>query len=56
MAARIAGQASGGEVLISEAVRSAVDGAAAIDVCAPLEAELKGLQGTHRLFAVKIRD
>jgi adenylate cyclase len=56
MAARIAGQAGGGEVLISDAVREAVDGAAGIDVCAPYDAELKGLQGTHSLYAVKIPD
>ncbi|WP_428338454.1 hypothetical protein [Mycobacterium sp.] len=40
--------------LISEAVRDAVHGAAGIDVCAPYEAELKGLQGTHSLYSVKI--
>ncbi|MDT5023455.1 MAG: adenylate cyclase [Mycobacterium sp.] len=56
MAARIADQAGGGEILISEAVREAVDGAADIDLCAPREAELKGLQGTHSLYAVKIPD
>ena len=33
MAARIAGQAGGGEVLVSDAVRDAVDGAADIDLC-----------------------
>jgi adenylate cyclase len=37
-------------------VREAVDGAAGIDLCAPCEAELKGLQGTHSLYAVKIPD
>jgi adenylate cyclase len=56
MAARIAGQAGGGEVLISDAVRDAVDGAAGIDLCPPCEVELKGLQGTHSLYAVKIPD
>ena len=54
MAARIAGEADGGEILVSEAVREAVDGAAGIDLCAPYEAELKGLQGMHQLYAVKI--
>ena len=54
MAARIAGQAAGGEILVSEAVRESLDGAAGIDLCAPREAELKGLQGTHQLYAVTI--
>lgn len=56
MAARIAGQAGGGEILVSDAVREAVDGAAGIDLYAPRDAELKGLQGIHRLYAVKIPD
>jgi adenylate cyclase len=56
MAARIAGQAGGGEILVSDAVRAVVDGAAGIDLCAPREAELKGLQGIHQLYAVKIPD
>lgn len=54
MAARIAGQAGGGEILVSDAIRDAVDGAPAIALCAPREAELKGLQGTHQLYAVKV--
>ena len=54
MAARIAGQAGGGEILVSDAVRESVEGAAGIALCAPREAELKGLQGTHRLYVVKI--
>jgi adenylate cyclase len=56
MAARIADQAGGGEILVSDAVREAVDSVAGIDLCAPREAELKGLQGTHQLYAVKIPD
>jgi adenylate cyclase len=56
MAARIAGQAGGGEILVSDAVREVVDGAAGIELCAPREAELKGLQGIHQLYAVKILD
>jgi adenylate cyclase len=54
MAARIAGEADGGEILVSDAMRQAVDGAPEIDLCAPQEAELKGLQGIHQLYAVKI--
>lgn len=56
MAARIAGEAEGGEILISEAVRDAVDGAAGIEFGAPRAAELKGLQGTHSVYAVTIPD
>src|ERR1700722_17191804 len=54
MAARVAGQAGGGEILVSEAVREALDGASGITLCASREAELKGLQGTHQLYAVKV--
>lgn len=39
---------------VSEAVREAVDGLPGINLCAPREAELKGLQGTHQLYAVKV--
>jgi len=54
MAARIAGQAGGGEILVSEAVREALGSVTGIDLCAPREAELKGLLGTHQLYAVKL--
>ncbi|MDT5308798.1 MAG: hypothetical protein QOE48_4483, partial [Mycobacterium sp.] len=54
MAARIAGQAGGGEILVSEAVHEAIDGVPNIDLSEPREAELKGLQGTHQLYAVKV--
>lgn len=54
MAARIAGEAGGGEILVSEAVRDAVDDVPGINLCAPREAELKGLQGAHRLYAVEV--
>ncbi|MGA7050771.1 MAG: adenylate/guanylate cyclase domain-containing protein [Mycobacterium sp.] len=54
MAARIAGQANGGEILVSESVRDAIKGLPDIELCAPVEAELKGLQGSHNLYAVKV--
>jgi adenylate cyclase len=54
MAARVAGQADGGEVLVSESVREAVDGRSDIELCEPREAELKGLQGSHYLYPVKL--
>jgi class 3 adenylate cyclase len=54
MAARIAGQACGGEILVSEAVREAVEGVPNIELSEPRAAELKGLQGIHQLYAVKV--
>jgi adenylate cyclase len=54
MAARIADQAAGGEILVSEAVGQAIDGVPNIDLSGPRAAELKGLQGTHQLYAVKV--
>ncbi|MFD0360228.1 adenylate/guanylate cyclase domain-containing protein [Nocardia sp. GCM10030253] len=53
MAARVAGQADGGEVLISAAVRDAVDGDPDIVVDQGREAELKGFRGTHHLYSVE---
>ncbi|PXX71186.1 class 3 adenylate cyclase [Nocardia tenerifensis] len=53
MAARVAGQANGGEVLVSEAVREAIADEPDIAVVAEREAELKGLHGTHRLYTVR---
>jgi len=55
MAARVAAQAAGGEVLVSAAVCdavSAVDPDIGFD--AGREAELKGLAGSHRLYAVEV--
>src|SRR6201985_1670097 len=54
MPARIADQAGGGEILVSEAVRDVVDGAPSIDLSEPRAAELKGLQGTHQLYAIEV--
>src|SRR5246127_1125858 len=52
MAARIAGQAGGGEILVSETVRDAISGCDDISVDAGREVELKGFAGTHRLYAI----
>ena len=54
MAARITGQAGGGEILVSESVRAAVDGLPDIDFGTPLDVELKGFQGTHCLYPVSM--
>ncbi|MGH3541096.1 MAG: adenylate/guanylate cyclase domain-containing protein [Mycobacterium sp.] len=52
MAARVAGQAGGGEILVSEAVRDAVSDCDDISFDTGRDAELKGFAGTHRLYAV----
>jgi adenylate cyclase len=54
MAARVAGQADGGEILVSEAVCDAIDGMPGIELCAPREVELKGFQGSHNVYAVQV--
>lgn len=52
MAARVAGQADGGEILVSEAVRDAVSSCDDIVVANGRDAELKGFTGSHTLYAV----
>lgn len=52
MAARVADQANGGEILVSEPVREAVVNEPDIAVVAEREVELKGLHGTHVLYTV----
>ena len=54
LAARITGQAEGGEILVSESVREAVDGVTDIDFGTPREAELKGFQGSYSLYPVNL--
>lgn len=54
MAARVAGQASGGETLVSDAIRQAISGAIDIVLGAPREVELKGLRGSHQLYPVVV--
>jgi class 3 adenylate cyclase len=50
MAARVAAAAQGGEVLVSESVRDAVGSDITFDD--GRDVELKGFNGTHRLYAV----
>jgi class 3 adenylate cyclase/ketosteroid isomerase-like protein len=52
-AARVASQALGGEVLVSNLVRELVAGSG-VDFSESREVELKGLDGSHRLFAVDL--
>ena len=39
---------------ISESVRDAIDGLPDIELCEPCEVELKGFQGWHSLYPVKV--
>lgn len=54
MAARVAGKASGGEILVSDSVRDAIEGLPDIELCTPREVELKGLLGSHNVYSVKL--
>ncbi|QLL06425.1 adenylate/guanylate cyclase domain-containing protein [Mycobacterium vicinigordonae] len=53
MAARVAAQAVGGEILVSEPVRDAVSGCDDIAFDEGREVELKGFSGSYRLYAVE---
>jgi len=53
MAARVAGEADGGEILVSEPVRDAVGDQGDITFDAGREVELKGFAGSHQLYAVE---
>lgn len=54
MAARVAAQADGGEVLVSSAVHDALTDQDGIAFDDGRDAELKGFSGTHRLYAVRL--
>jgi adenylate cyclase len=54
MAARVAGHADGGEILVSEPVREAVDGLPDIRLGLPREVELKGFRGSHAVYPVEL--
>ena len=54
MAARVAGQADGGEILVSEPVREAVEGQSDIRLGPPREVELKGFRGSHAVYPVEL--
>ncbi|MGD1170420.1 adenylate/guanylate cyclase domain-containing protein [Mycobacterium seoulense] len=53
MAARVAAQAAGGEILVSQPVRDALSGCDDIHFDKGREVELKGFSGTYSLFAVE---
>ena len=54
LAARVAAQAEGGEILVSDSVRDACEGADCDGVTFDegRDAELKGFKGSYRLYAV----
>lgn len=52
MAARVAGQADGGEILVSESVRDAMGDQDEVTFSAGRDVELKGFTGTSRLYSV----
>ena len=52
MAARVAAEAGGGEILVSDAVRDALKDCEDISFDDGRDAELKGFAGKHRLYAV----
>ena len=52
MAARVAAQADGGQILVSEAVRDSIGGQDDIAFDDGRDVELKGFTGKHRLYAV----
>jgi class 3 adenylate cyclase/ketosteroid isomerase-like protein len=53
-AARVAGHALGGEILVSSVVRDLVAGGSDVTFLEGREVELKGIEGLHRLFAVDL--
>jgi class 3 adenylate cyclase len=53
MAARVAAEATGGEILVSEPVRDAVCDCDGIRFDEGRDVALKGFSGTYRLFAVE---
>ncbi len=53
LAARIAAQATGGEILVSGLLKALVDSAGDITFADKREVELKGLTGTHEIYGVR---
>ena len=52
LAARIAAEAAGGEILVSSLVKQLTDSAGDVPFKGEREVVLKGLSGTHGVFAV----
>jgi eukaryotic-like serine/threonine-protein kinase len=56
LAARIAAEARGGEILVSPLVRAITERSGEFSFSDPTDVELKGLSGMHRLSAVRWRE
>ncbi|WP_051365229.1 adenylate/guanylate cyclase domain-containing protein [Rhodococcus sp. JG-3] len=54
MAARVANQAEGGEILVSEPVRNAIARADGLTLGTPRDVELKGMSGSFQLYPVAL--
>ncbi|WP_052068664.1 adenylate/guanylate cyclase domain-containing protein [Rhodococcoides fascians] len=54
MAARVANQAEGGEILVSEPVRDAIARADGLTLGTPRDVELKGMSGSFQLYPVAL--
>ncbi len=54
MAARVAGQAEGGEVLVSSLVKALVESSGEFTFDEPRTAELKGIPGSHKLYPLAL--
>jgi len=52
LAARVASQASGGEILVSSLLKELTSSGGDIEFGDPREVELKGLTGVHEMFPV----
>ena len=53
VAARVADQAVGGEILVSSVVKALTDSAGDVEFSEPREVELSGLAGTHVVYSVR---
>jgi adenylate cyclase len=56
LAARIAAEARGSEILVSSLVRDLTESAGEFAFATPRDVELKGLSGTHRVSSVLWQD
>ncbi len=54
LAARVAGQARGGEILVSSLLKDLVESAGEFTFGEARNVELKGLKGKHSVYAVQL--
>ncbi len=53
LAARIASEAGGGQILVSSLLKALVESSREFEFCEAQDVELKGLSGSHRVFDVR---